>query len=146
MSEFINSLSNKTWFVTIVSFLIANLGTILSMGIVIIRNKLKNDSMKRAFDEALAKANIDATATFNDQFEAVKREISAIMNEQLEIVQRKLKIDSDERKEAVAAKSIEVKDLIDSITKQTMATLQDLDSNKVGDAEWKISAHGHKRN
>jgi len=145
MSEFINSLSNKTWFVTIVSFLIANLGTILSMGIVIIRNKLKNDSMKRAFDEALAKANIDATATFNDQFEAVKREISAIMNEQLEIVQRKLKIDSDERKEAVAAKSIEVKDLIDSITKQTMATLQDLDSNKVGDAEWKISAHGHKR-
>ncbi len=135
MSEFINSLSNKTWFVTIVSFLIANLGTILSMGIVIIRNKLKNDSMKRAFDEALAKANIDATATFNDQFEAVKREISAIMNEQLEIVQRKLKIDSDERKEAVAAKSIEVKDLIDSITKQTMATLQDLDSNKVGDAE-----------
>lgn len=145
MSEFINSLSNKTWFVTIVSFLIANLGTILSMGIVIIRNKLKNDSMKRAFDEALAKANIDATATFNDQFEAVKREISAIMNEQLEIVQRKLKIDSDERKEAVAAKSIEVKDLIDSITKQTMATLQDLDSNKVGDAEWKISVHGHKR-
>lgn len=145
MSEFINSLSNKTWFVTIVSFLIANLGTILSMGIVIIRNKLKNDSMKRAFDEALAKANIDATATFNDQFEAVKREISAIMNEQLEIVQKKLKIDSDERKEAVAAKSIEVKDLIDSITKQTMATLQDLDSNKVGDAEWKISAHGHKR-
>lgn len=135
MSEFINSLSNKTWFVTIVSFLIANLGTILSMGIVIIRNKLKNDSMKRAFDEALAKANIDATATFNDQFEAVKREISAIMNEQLEIVQRKLKIDSDERKEAVAAKSIEVKDLIDSITKQTMETLQDLDSNKVGDAE-----------
>lgn len=135
MSEFINSLSNKTWFVTIVSFLIANLGTILSMGIVIIRNKLKNDSMKRAFDEALAKANIDATATFNDQFEAVKREISSIMNEQLEIVQRKLKIDSDERKEAVAAKSIEVKDLIDSITKQTMATLQDLDSNKVGDAE-----------
>ena len=135
MSEFINSLSNKTWFVTIVSFLIANLGTILSMGIVIIRNKLKNDSMKRAFDEALAKANIDATATFNDQFEAVKREISAIINEQLEIVQRKLKIDSDERKEAVAAKSIEVKDLIDSITKQTMATLQDLDSNKVGDAE-----------
>lgn len=135
MSEFINSLSNKTWFVTIVSFLIANLGTILSMGIVIIRNKLKNDSMKRAFDEALAKANIDATATFNDQFEAVKREISAIMNEQLEIVQRKLKIDSDERKEAVVAKSIEVKDLIDSITKQTMATLQDLDSNKVGDAE-----------
>ena len=135
MSEFINSLSNKTWFVTIVSFLIANLGTILSMGILIIRNKLKNDSMKRAFDEALAKANIDATATFNDQFEAVKREISAIMNEQLEIVQRKLKIDSDERKEAVAAKSIEVKDLIDSITKQTMATLQDLDSNKVGDAE-----------
>lgn len=145
MSEFINSLSNKTWFVTIVSFLIANLGTILSMGIVIIRNKLKNDSMKRAFDEALAKANIDATATFNDQFETVKREISAIMNEQLEIVQKKLKIDSDERKEAVAAKSIEVKDLIDSITKQTMATLQDLDSNKVGDAEWKISAHGHKR-
>lgn len=135
MSEFINSLSNKTWFVTIVSFLIANLGTILSMGIVIIRNKLKNVSMKRAFDEALAKANIDATATFNDQFEAVKREISAIMNEQLEIVQKKLKIDSDERKEAVAAKSIEVKDLIDSITKQTMATLQDLDSNKVGDAE-----------
>ena len=135
MSEFINSLSNKTWFVTIVSFLIANLGTILSMGIVIIRNKLKNDSMKRAFDEALAKANIDATATFNDQFEAVKREISAIMNEQLEIVQKKLKIDSDKRKEAVAAKSIEVKDLIDSITKQTMATLQDLDSNKVGDAE-----------
>lgn len=145
MSEFINSLSNKTWFVTIVSFLIANLGTILSMGIVIIRNKLKNDSMKRAFDEALAKANIDATATFNDQFEAVKREISAIMNEQLEIVQKKLKIDSDERKEAVAAKSIEVKDLIDSITKQTMETLQDLDSTKVGDAEWKISAHGHKR-
>lgn len=145
MSEFINSLSNKTWFVTIVSFLIANLGTILSMGIVIIRNKLKNDSMKRAFDEALAKANIDATATFNDQFEAVKREISAIMNEQLEIVQKKLKIDSDERKEVVTAKSIEVKDLIDSITKQTMATLQDLDSNKVGDAEWKISAHGHKR-
>lgn len=135
MSEFINSLSNKTWFVTIVSFLIANLGTILSMGIVIIRNKLKNDSMKRAFDEALAKANIDATTTFNDQFEAVKREISAIMSEQLEIVQKKLKIDSDERKEAVAAKSIEVKDLIDSITKQTMATLQDLDSNKVGDAE-----------
>lgn len=135
MSDFINSLSNKTWFVTIVSFLIANLGTILSMGIVIIRNKLKNDSMKRAFDEALAKANIDATVTFNDQFEAVKREISAIMNEQLEIVQRKLKIDSDERKEAVQAKSIEVKDLIDSITKQTMATLQDLDSNKVGDAE-----------
>lgn len=135
MSEFINSLSNKTWFVTIVSFLIANLGTILSMGIVIIRNKLKNDSMKRAFDEALAKANIDATATFNDQFEAVKREISAIMNEQLEIVQKKLKIDSDERKEAVAAKSIEVKDLIDSITKQTMETLQDLDSTKAGDAE-----------
>lgn len=135
MSEFINSLSNKTWFVTIVSFLIANLGTILSMGIVIIRNKLKNDSMKQTFDEALAKANIDATATFNDQFEAVKREISAIMNEQLEIVQRKLKIDSDERKEAVAAKSIEVKDLIDSITKQTMETLQDLDSTKVGDAE-----------
>lgn len=135
MSEFINSLSNKTWFVTIVSFLIANLGTILSMGIVIIRNKLKNDSMKRAFDEALAKANIDATATFNDQFEVVKREISAIMNEQLEIVQKKLKIDSDERKEAVAAKSIEVKDLIDSITKQTMETLQDLDSTKVGDAE-----------
>lgn len=135
MSELINSLSNKTWFVTIVSFLIANLGTILSMGIVIIRNKLKNDSMKRAFDEALAKANIDATATFNDQFEAVKNEISAIMNEQLEIVQKKLKIDSDERKEAVAAKSIEVKDLIDSITKQTMETLQDLDSNKVGDAE-----------
>lgn len=135
MSEFINNLSNKTWFVTIVSFLIANLGTILSMGIVIIRNKLKNDSMKRAFDEALAKANIDATATFNDQFEAVKREISAIMNEQLEIVQRKLKIDSDERKEAVAAKSIEVKDLIDSITKQTMETLQGLDSTKVGDAE-----------
>lgn len=135
MSEFINSLSNKTWFVTIVSFLIANLGTILSMGIVIIRNKLKNDSMKRAFDEALAKANIDATATFNDQFEAVKREISAIMNEQLEIVQKKLKIDSDERKEAVTAKSIEVKDLIDSITKQTMETLQDLDSTKVGDAE-----------
>ena len=135
MSEFINSLSNKTWFVTIVSFLIANLGTILSMGIVIIRNKLKNDSMKRAFDEALAKANIDATATFNDQFEAVKREISAIMNEQLEIVQKKLKIDSDERKEAVAAKSIEVKDLIDSITKQTMATLKDLDSIKFGDAE-----------
>ena len=135
MSEFINSLSNKTWFVTIVSFLIANLGTILSMGIVIIRNKLKNDSMKRAFDEALARANIDATTTFNDQFEAVKREISAIMNEQLEIVQKKLKIDSDERKEVVAAKSIEVKDLIDSITKQTMATLQDLDSNKVGDAE-----------
>lgn len=135
MSDFINSLSNKTWFVTIVSFLIANLGTILSMGIVIIRNKLKNDSMKRAFDEALAKANIDATATFNEQFEAVKREISAIMNEQLEIVQRKLKIDSDERKETVQAKSIEVKDLIDSITKQTMATLQDLGSNKVGDAE-----------
>lgn len=135
MSEFINGLSNKTWFVTIVSFLIANLGTILSMGIVIIRNKLKNDSMKRAFDEALAKANIDATATFNDQFEAVKNEISAIMNEQLEIVQKKLKIDSDERKEAVAAKSIEVKDLIDSITKQTMENLQDLDSTKVGDAE-----------
>ena len=131
MSEFINSLSNKTWFVTIVSFLVANLGTILSMAIVIVRNKIKNDSMKRAFDEALAKANLDANATFNDQFEAVKNEISAIMNEQLEIVQKKLKIDSDERKEAVQAKSIEVKDLIETITAQTMESLNNLDSSKV---------------
>ena len=135
MSEFINSLSNKTWFVTIVSFLVANLGTILSMGIVIVRNKIKNDSMKRAFDEALAKANLDANANFDNEFKTLKAGIDELLNKQLMIIQTKLKIDSDERKEAVQAKSIEVKDLIDSITAQTMASLNELDSSKVGESE-----------
>ena len=135
MSEFINSLSNKTWFVTIVSFLVANLGTILSMAIVIVRNKIKNDSMKRAFDEALAKANLDANANFESEFKTLKAGIDELLNEQLKIIQAKLKLDSDERKEAVQAKSIEVKDLIETITAQTMESLNDLDSSKVGEEE-----------
>ena len=64
MNDFINSLSNQTWFVTIVSFLAANIGTIVSMAIVIIRNKIKNESMKKAFDEIIAKANIQANQKF----------------------------------------------------------------------------------
>lgn len=133
MSDFINSLSNQTWFVTIVSFLAANIGTIVSMAIVIIRNKIKNDSMKKAFDEIIAKANIQANQEFNQKVEDMKNQLTTLMNEQTALIQKKLKIDSDERKEAVAAKSIEVKDLIDSITKQAQDTLNNLDSSKVGD-------------
>ena len=133
MNEFINSLSNQTWFVTIVSFLAANIGTIVSMAIVIIRNKIKNDSMKKVFDEIIAKANIQANQEFNQKVEDMKNQLTTLMNEQTALIQKKLKIDSDERKEAVAAKSIEVKDLIDSITKQAQDTLNNLDSSKVGD-------------
>ena len=133
MNDFINSLSNQTWFVTIVSFLAANIGTIVSMAIVIIRNKIKNDSMKKAFDEIIAKANIQANQEFNQKIEDMKNQLTTLMNEQTALIQKKLKIDSDERKEAVAAKSIEVKDLIDSITKQAQDTLNNLDSSKVGD-------------
>ena len=133
MSDFINSLSNQTWFVTIVSFLAANIGTIVSMAIVIIRNKIKNDSMKKAFDEIIARANIQANQEFNQKVEDMKNQLTTLMNEQTALIQKKLKIDSDERKEAVAAKSIEVKDLIDSITKQAQDTLNNLDSSKVGD-------------
>lgn len=133
MNDFINSLSNQTWFVTIVSFLAANIGTIVSMAIVIIRNKIKNDSMKKAFDEIIARANIQANQEFNQKVEDMKNQLTTLMNEQTALIQKKLKIDSDERKEAVAAKSIEVKDLIDSITKQAQDTLNNLDSSKVGD-------------
>ena len=133
MNDFINSLSNQTWFVTIVSFLAANIGTIVSMAIVIIRNKIKNDSMKKVFDEIIAKANIQANQEFNLKVEDMKNQLTTLMNEQTALIQKKLKIDSDERKEAVAAKSIEVKDLIDSITKQAQDTLNNLDSSKVGD-------------
>ena len=133
MNEFINSLSNQTWFVTIVSFLVANIGTIVSMAVVIIRNKIKNDSMKKAFDEIIARANIQANQEFNQKVEDMKNQLTTLMNEQTALIQKKLKIDSDERKEAVAAKSIEVKDLIDSITKQAQDTLNNLDSSKVGD-------------
>ena len=133
MNEFINGLSNQTWFVTIVSFLAANIGTIVSMAIVIIRNKIKNDSMKKAFDEIIARANIQANQEFNQKVEDMKNQLTTLMNEQTALIQKKLKIDSDERKEAVAAKSIEVKDLIDSITKQAQDTLNNLDSSKVGD-------------
>lgn len=133
MNEFINSLSNQTWFVTIVSFLAANIGTIVSMAIVIIRNKIKNDSMKKVFDEIIAKANIQANQEFNQKVEDMKNQLTTLMNDQTALIQKKLKIDSDERKEAVAAKSIEVKDLIDSITKQAQDTLNNLDSSKVGD-------------
>lgn len=133
MSDFINSLSNQTWFVTIVSFLAANIGTIVSMAIVIIRNKIKNDSMKKVFDEIIARANIQANQEFNQKVEDMKNQLTTLMNEQTALIQKKLKIDSDERKEAVAAKSIEVKDLIDSITKQAQDTLNNLDSSKVGD-------------
>ena len=133
MNDFINSLSNQTWFVTIVSFLAANIGTIVSMAIVIIRNKIKNDSMKKVFDEIIAKANIQANQEFNQKVEDMKNQLTTLMNDQTALIQKKLKIDSDERKEAVAAKSIEVKDLIDSITKQAQDTLNNLDSSKVGD-------------
>lgn len=133
MNEFINSLSNQTWFVTIVSFLVANIGTIVSMAVVIIRNKIKNDSMKKAFDEIIARANIQANQEFNQKVEDMKNQLTTLMNEQTVLIQKKLKIDSDARKEAVAAKSIEVKDLIDSITKQAQDTLNNLDSSKVGD-------------
>lgn len=133
MSDFINSLSNQTWFVTIVSFLAANIGTIVSMAIVIIRNKIKNDSMKKVFDEIIARANIQANQEFNQKVEDMKNQLTTLMNDQTALIQKKLKIDSDERKEAVAAKSIEVKDLIDSITKQAQDTLNNLDSSKVGD-------------
>ena len=133
MNDFINSLSNQTWFVTIVSFLAANIGTIVSMAIVIIRNKIKNDSMKKAFDEIIARANIQANQEFNQKVEDMKNQLTTLMNDQTALIQKKLKIDSDERKEAVAAKSIEVKDLIDSITKQAQDTLNNLDSSKVGD-------------
>ena len=133
MNEFINGLSNQTWFVTIVSFLAANIGTIVSMAIVIIRNKIKNDSMKKVFDEIIAKANIQVNQEFNQKVEDMKNQLTTLMNEQTALIQKKLKIDSDERKEAVAAKSIEVKDLIDSITKQAQDTLNNLDSSKVGD-------------
>ena len=133
MNEFINSLSNQTWFITIVSFLVANIGTIVSMAVVIIRNKIKNDSMKKVFDEIIARANIQANQEFNQKVEDMKNQLTTLMNEQTALIQKKLKIDSDERKEAVAAKSIEVKDLIDSITKQAQDTLNNLDSSKVGD-------------
>lgn len=133
MNDFINSLSNQTWFVTIVSFLAANIGTIVSMAIVIIRNKIKNDSMKKVFDEIIARANIQANQEFNQKVEDMKNQLTTLMNDQTALIQKKLKIDSDERKEAVAAKSIEVKDLIDSITKQAQDTLNNLDSSKVGD-------------
>ena len=133
MNEFINSLSNQTWFVTIVSFLVANIGTIVSMAVVIIRNKIKNDSMKKAFDEIIARANIQANQEFNQKVEDMKNQLTTLMTEQTALIQKKLKIDSDARKEAVAAKSIEVKDLIDSITKQAQDTLNNLDSSKVGD-------------
>ena len=133
MNDFINSLSNQTWFVTIVSFLAANIGTIVSMAIVIIRNKIKNDSMKKVFDEIIARANIQVNQEFNQKVEDMKNQLTTLMNEQTALIQKKLKIDSDERKEAVAAKSIEVKDLIDSITKQAQDTLNNLDSSKVGD-------------
>lgn len=133
MNDFINSLSNQTWFVTIVSFLVANIGTIVSMAVVIIRNKIKNDSMKKAFDEIIARANIQANQEFNQKVEDMKNQLTTLMNEQTVLIQKKLKIDSDARKEAVAAKSIEVKDLIDSITKQAQDTLNNLDSSKVGD-------------
>ena len=133
MNDFINSLSNQTWFVTIVSFLAANIGTIVSMAIVIIRNKIKNDSMKKAFDEIIARANIQVNQEFNQKVEDMKNQLTTLMTEQTALIQKKLKIDSDERKEAVAAKSIEVKDLIDSITKQAQDTLNNLDSSKVGD-------------
>ena len=133
MNDFINNLSNQTWFVTIVSFLAANIGTIVSMAIVIIRNKIKNDSMKKVFDEIIARANIQVNQEFNQKVEDMKNQLTTLMNEQTALIQKKLKIDSDERKEAVAAKSIEVKDLIDSITKQAQDTLNNLDSSKVGD-------------
>ena len=133
MNEFINSLSNQTWFVTIVSFLVANIGTIVSMAVVIIRNKIKNDSMKKVFDEIIARANIQVNQEFNQKVEDMKNQLTTLMNDQTALIQKKLKIDSDERKEAVAAKSIEVKDLIDSITKQAQDTLNNLDSSKVGD-------------
>ena len=133
MNDFINSLSNQTWFVTIVSFLAANIGTIVSMAIVIIRNKIKNDSMKKVFDEIIARANIQANQEFNQKVEEMRNQLTTLMNDQTALIQKKLKIDSDERKEAVAAKSIEVKDLIDSITKQAQDTLNNLDSSKVGD-------------
>lgn len=127
MTEFLNNLTNKEWFITIIAFLTANLGTILSMGIVIIRNKIKNDSMQKAFDEIIAKANISTGQELNDKVEAMKSEIKELLGEQLSLVSQKLKLDSEERKEAVAQKSIEVKDLIDSITQQTMEALNDLD-------------------
>ena len=133
MNDFINNLSNQTWFVTIVSFLAANIGTIVYMAIVIIRNKIKNDSMKKVFDEIIARANIQVNQEFNQKVEDMKNQLTTLMNEQTALIQKKLKIDSDERKEAVAAKSIEVKDLIDSITKQAQDTLNNLDSSKVGD-------------
>ena len=133
MSDFINSLSNQTWFVTIVSFLAANIGTIVSMAVVIVRNKVKNDSMKKAFDEIIARANIQANQEFNQKVEDMKNQLISILVEQTTIIQKKLKIDSDARKEAITAKSIEVKDLIDSITKQAQDNLNNLDASKVGD-------------
>lgn len=133
MSDFISSLSNQTWFVTIVSFLAANIGTIVSMAVVIVRNKVKNDSMKKAFDEIIARANIQANQEFNQKVEDMKNQLISILVEQTTIIQKKLKIDSDARKEAITAKSIEVKDLIDSITKQAQDNLNNLDASKVGD-------------
>lgn len=121
MSEFLNGLSNQTWFVTIVTFLVANLGTILTMALLVIRNKVKAGNVAKILEENKIKLNQETL----DKIDNIENEINAKMNEMLEVVYKKLKLDSEEKKASVEANTLEIQRLIKSTTDKITETFKE---------------------
>lgn len=121
MSEFLNGLSNQTWFVTIITFLVANLGTILTMALLVIRNKVKAGNVAKILEENKIKLNQETL----DKIDNIENEINAKMNEMLEVVYKKLKLDSEQKKASVEANTLEIQRLIKSTTDKITETFKE---------------------
>ena len=128
MSEILNGLSNKTWFITILSFLAANLGTILTMALVIVKNQLKTKRLSALVDEKLQEKGITLNQELLDKISNIQSTLESKTDEVLSKVEAKLKIDSEEKKEAVQNNALEIQELIKATTAKITSSLDELDT------------------
>lgn len=115
------NITNTELFATIISFLSANVLTILTMVILIIKNKIKNYSV----EELIAKAEAKADVKLGEKYEAKAEEAMSLMVSKLDELYNKvcarLNLDSEEKKAIVEEKT----ETVNKLTEEIRALIQE---------------------
>lgn len=117
MSEFLKSLTSEQWFITIVTFLAANFGTILIMAVTLIKNKVKSNQLASSVEEALSKKGIQLNEENLAKLSEMNTSIEAKLNQMEEALLLKLKLDTEDKKAKVEESTLKVQDLINEALK-----------------------------
>lgn len=115
MMQFLNSLSNKEWYITLTAFLSINLGTIITGVICIVKNSITTNRIKAAVIETLEKNNVEINERTEKKIDAILVKVESVCDVVTEKIDKKLKLDKQEKEEQLALTTSEFNDSIDKV-------------------------------